>query len=83
MLRELTEFILPSKRAPRECEACGQTFDCGASIKGCWCFSIKLSAEVRQELRGRYKDCLCRKCLMQFSRSQSPDIEKEPGKDTV
>lgn len=76
MLRELTEFILPSKRAPRECEACGQAFDCGASIKGCWCFSIKLSAEVRQELRGKFKNCLCKECLLRFSNRQSAAIEE-------
>lgn len=63
MLRELTEFILPNKRAPRECEACGKPFVCGASLKGCWCFEIKLSAATRTELRARYKHCLCRECL--------------------
>jgi hypothetical protein len=63
MLQKLTEFIQPSRRAPRECEACGKAFVCGASLKGCWCFDLKLSATARTELRARYEDCLCRECL--------------------
>jgi hypothetical protein len=69
MLRKLAEFIQPDKRPPRECEACGKPFVCGASLKGCWCFQIKLSAEVKQQLRERYKDCLCSDCLKQFAAS--------------
>src|SRR5262245_52258494 len=47
MLRKLRDLILPDARTPRECEACGKPFVCGASLKGCWCFQIKLSAEAR------------------------------------
>ena len=65
MLRTLTEFILPNRRAPRECEACGKPFHCGASIKGCWCVEIKLSDETRKRLREQYTNCLCRQCLEQ------------------
>ena len=67
MFRKLMEFIQPDIRPPRECEACGKPFFCGASLKGCWCFHIKLSAEIRQKLRERYKDCLCSDCLERFS----------------
>jgi hypothetical protein len=67
-LRELTNLILPRRRAPQTCEACGEAFVCGASLTGCWCFSIKLSAEIRRQLRERYKDCLCKNCLESFSR---------------
>jgi hypothetical protein len=63
MLQKLVEFILPDRRPPRECEACGQPFVCGASLKGCWCFGVPLDAQMRSELRKRYKDCLCRECL--------------------
>jgi hypothetical protein len=28
-----------------------------------WCGEIKLSDETRQELRAKYKNCLCRACL--------------------
>jgi len=67
VLRELTEFILPSRRQARNCEACGQPFHCGASLGGCWCFQIKLSPDVRKLLRERYRACLCRACLEQFA----------------
>ena len=67
MLRKLRDLILPDARTPRECEACGKPFVCGASLKGCWCFQIKLSAEARKELRGRYERCLCSECLMRFA----------------
>lgn len=63
MLQKLTELIQPSRRAPRTCEACGKPFVCGASLTGCWCFDIKLSAAKRKELRAQYNDCLCRECL--------------------
>ena len=69
MWRKLTEFIRPDKRPPRECEACGQSFVCGASIRGCWCIQIKLDAPVRQQLRERFKGCLCSDCLERFSAS--------------
>jgi hypothetical protein len=48
-----------------KCEACGKDFVCGVSLKGCWCAEIELSDEARQEMRSRFKDCLCRDCLEQ------------------
>lgn len=70
MFDKLKEFIHPDQRPPRECEACGQPFVCGASLKGCWCVQIKLSPEVRQQLRARYRDCLCQECLKHFAEAQ-------------
>ncbi len=55
---------LPILRKSQACEACGETFACEISLgKGCWCGEIKLSDETRQELRAKYKNCLCRACL--------------------
>jgi hypothetical protein len=34
MLRKLMELIRPERRALRVCEACGNPFRCGASLKG-------------------------------------------------
>jgi hypothetical protein len=67
MLRKLKELIKPETRAPRECEACGGPFVCGASLRGCWCLQVKLSDEARKELRERYKACLCPECLTKFA----------------
>jgi hypothetical protein len=51
----------------RVCESCGSEFSCGASLRGCWCSEIDLSDETRTELRGLYRDCLCRACLEKLS----------------
>jgi hypothetical protein len=45
------------------CEACGQTFTCGAALGSCWCSEVELSDSARAELRARYEKCLCRACL--------------------
>jgi hypothetical protein len=63
---KLVELIFPARRTPVDCEACGQTFVCGASLLGCWCREIKLDSNKRQQLRGKYKHCLCRECLTRF-----------------
>lgn len=55
---------LPVLRKTQACEACGETFACEISLSaGCWCREINLSDETRQELRAKYKGCLCRACL--------------------
>jgi len=46
-----------------KCEACGNDFVCGVSLKGCWCSDVKVSDEARADMRVRYKDCLCKDCL--------------------
>lgn len=69
---------LPVLRKTQECEACGQPFACEISLgKGCWCGEIKLSEETRQELRAKYKVCLCRVCLEKAEASHSG---RRPGK---
>ncbi|HEV2663716.1 MAG TPA: cysteine-rich CWC family protein [Blastocatellia bacterium] len=73
MLRKLMELILPDTRAPRECEACGKPFVCGASLKGCWCLQIKVSADALQQLREHYKRCLCLECLTKLASSSRRD----------
>lgn len=62
-LRKLAAIVSAEYRDPQKCEACGDMFVCGATITGCWCTEVKLSDEVRAELRKRYERCLCRKCL--------------------
>jgi len=55
----------------RVCEACGNEFSCGASLRGCWCSEINLSDATRAELKGLYRDCLCRDCLEKVSTKES------------
>ena len=50
---------------PKTCESCGETFGCGAKLDGCWCTEIKLPEEITGDLKTKYQDCLCPKCLSQ------------------
>ncbi len=72
-LRELTGYIYPQLREPSTCEACGDAFTCGATLKGCWCSEVKLSDTARAELRARYRRCLCRTCLERFAAGPTED----------
>lgn len=62
-------------RDPSVCEACGGEFTCGATLTGCWCASVRVSAETRAWMKARYTGCLCRDCLEGFERAGhiSPD----------
>jgi hypothetical protein len=69
-LRQLAGIVLPQLPEPSTCEACGETFVCGATLTGCWCSEIKLSEAIRAQLRSRYNRCLCRACLESFAKSE-------------
>ena len=56
-----------------KCESCGKDFVCGVSLKGCWCSEIELDAATRDEVRSKYKDCLCKDCL-ENERGSSPTV---------
>jgi hypothetical protein len=56
-------LVSPRWRPPSTCEACGGAFTCGATLGGCWCREVEVSAGTRAELRERYSRCLCRPCL--------------------
>ena len=47
----------------KTCEACGAAFTCSASGAGCWCADVELSGGALAELRERFRDCLCQRCL--------------------
>ena len=47
----------------KTCESCGETFGCGAKLDGCWCADVDLAPALARELKAKYKDCLCPKCL--------------------
>jgi hypothetical protein len=66
-LRKLAAIISPSIAGPSRCEACGNEFSCGASLRGCWCSEINLSDELRADLKSKYRGCLCRECLERLS----------------
>jgi hypothetical protein len=60
-------FVSLKYKTPSVCESCQEQFICGATVKGCWCLKIKLTAEVRQELKTKFKGCLCQNCLEKYA----------------
>ena len=74
-LKRFAAVISTRWREPSTCEACGSQFTCGATLAGCWCSEIKLSARQRDELKDRYRSCLCSECLRSIA-SGSGEIEK-------
>lgn len=56
----------------KRCSRCGEWFDCGAGRATCWCVAEKVPQGVLAELRGKYPDCLCPKCLRQAAESPGP-----------
>lgn len=66
-IKKLIGVFAPSFREPSTCEACGGEFVCGATLGGCWCSELEVSAEVRASLETAYRRCLCRPCLEAFA----------------
>ena len=75
---KLIGLISPRWREPSTCEACGEAFTCGATLAGCWCTEIKLSAETRASLKKSYRNCLCRTCLERAAAGETAAAET-PG----
>ena len=63
MIRKVLSLFSPEYKEASMCEACGDEFVCGVSIRGCWCTEVSVSKDARRELKTKYKKCLCRKCL--------------------
>ncbi len=45
------------------CESCGESFSCGSKTGDCWCFDVEIGTETLADIKTKYKDCLCNKCL--------------------
>ena len=66
-VRKLLGILSTRWRAAETCEACGEKFVCGVTLRGCWCKEIKLSEAALAELKQKYKRCVCRKCLVRVA----------------
>jgi hypothetical protein len=66
-------FISPKHREASVCESCGEGFVCGVSLKGCWCVEVELSEKARQNLKTKFRNCLCRNCLEKYT---AEEVEK-------
>lgn len=59
----------PDSRSPAQapkqktCEACGTQFPCSSPWGPCWCEDVKVGRDTLAEIRSRYSECLCPKCL--------------------
>ncbi|MAE07611.1 MAG: hypothetical protein CL661_02495 [Bacteroidetes bacterium] len=49
-----------------KCPKCGIPFQCSKSGK-CWCFEVKVSPTVLDEIEKKYNSCLCPVCLQSFA----------------
>lgn len=74
MLTVYTEKDIEKVSAELICESCGKSFSCGANVGECWCFAFELEAESLTDLREKYKNCLCQKCLGETKPVQSAEI---------
>jgi hypothetical protein len=49
------------------CPRCGAKFECKpGAVTTCQCYGITLSYEEKAFIEDRYKDCLCRDCLLEL-----------------
>ena len=48
----------------KTCPVCGARFGCMAAQESCWCTRVKLSSDATADLKARFSDCLCPRCLM-------------------
>ena len=45
------------------CPRCNEGLECRARTGDCWCNDVMLDGDVRREMAGIYKGCLCPACL--------------------
>jgi hypothetical protein len=54
------------------CQACGTTFGCCADrIETCWCSTVQVSDEAREEIKKKFSDCICPACLAKFAQKEA------------
>jgi hypothetical protein len=55
------------KHEEKKCPRCQSPFECKVGdIGNCHCSAVKLSAEERNFIEERYRDCLCHNCLLEL-----------------
>ena len=54
---------MADKPANKVCESCGAEFGCGANLDGCWCTELTLTESMAADIKAKFTDCLCPKCL--------------------
>ena len=61
----------------KTCPRCGAPFECRHDKMGtCWCMDVNLTDKVRNTLKSKYSDCLCRRCLDELTVTEErPELE--------
>ena len=59
----------------KTCEKCGVAFKCGAKTDTrCWCNAYAVTEESLKNIREKYNDCLCEKCLIEMAGIKAKDV---------
>ena len=64
-------MTMPPGHRAATCPRCGGAFACGVDADRatpCFCVSVALGAERLAELRAKWSDCLCERCLAALAR---------------
>src|SRR5215468_4847255 len=68
MMSHATSWTSTSRSAYRYpmqklCSKCSLPFECSANTPDCWCQGVAAWEGVRQMVRQKYPDCLCKTCF--------------------
>ncbi|MCO6510246.1 MAG: cysteine-rich CWC family protein [Aridibacter famidurans] len=59
-----------NKSGRSTCPSCDGEFKCGFGGVFCWCALVRVSRETREEIAGEFSGCLCKDCLVAFSKGK-------------
>jgi hypothetical protein len=51
----------------KKCSKCEASFECGSDKMGCWCEDLFIDLETLNKLKSEFNNCLCPKCLKEYS----------------
>jgi hypothetical protein len=60
----------------KKCSKCQEIFTCQNEASGCWCENVPLTTETLDYLKAHFDNCLCSKCLDEYSIDQSNTINE-------
>ena len=73
----------------KQCDACGNFFECLNDFSNCWCSGIIINSEKLEKISYSGENCFCKDCLLLLNnneiiqRSREIEIETNFGKITL
>jgi hypothetical protein len=65
------------KHEEKKCPRCAKHFECKVGdITHCQCYGISFTAEEKAFIEERYRECLCRNCLLELKQPNTLFSEK-------